>query len=306
MRVLVVQVDTRAPDVGAILESTRPAAPVLPGGDTQGRDVPCDRSVSVYRANAASYYPRAVGDVQALTSAINGLACDVLGYAYSYHQAPPLPGRHPAWVKIRHVLDLFSSSRAWDACVMLDTDAWIRDPLAYRAMANDFFADSSKLIALAEEPVCDSSFMTYHQVFNTGFYMFKRHPAVHRFFRDAWSAPDDVPQLAQHKLQWSWEQVCMNYVYGESPEDVKRRFLLLPLHGYNTPAGAVVRHSWAKDIAAELATRDLVQVALLRAWQRPGGTSHIPRVLPAAAVVLLALLALIVAVALAAVFATAK
>lgn len=177
---------------------------------------------------------------------------------YLYAHVPVAPaGRHPSWCKLRWVLDNAIKGR-WKAVMVLDTDAWIHDVQRFRDFIAPWLADNSKSLAFAAEPDFAGSYITHKQSFNGGMMLFKCVPRVFAYFQAVWDSPDRVPALAQHKMQWSWEQVCLNYVMDQMDAAFRNACDILPLYDWNTPCGEIVRHSWCKNIVEDLAYDSLI------------------------------------------------
>lgn len=179
-----------------------------------------------------------------------------------------MPDRHPSWVKLRWILD------AWDALpdgtwtVVLDTDAWVRDPAGLAAVLAGTHAT---FVGVADPPCAEGE---AHRAcdLNGGFLAFKKDPRVRHMIQRTWDLADDQSGpdgsgAVRYRQEWPWEQACMCMALREAdartgaeagPEAGPEWVQVLPVEACNTPAGTYVAHCWYKDLAAKLAIDDLL------------------------------------------------
>lgn len=245
-RVLVMQLDTRPPPS----EDLAPRLRTWPGGIDHA-----DMRARYTSANP----PPGKREYRTLTAIANAWHARALGWAYRSRQVAPPPGRHPSWVKIRHVLDAWDQlAAAWDAVLVLDTDAWIRDAEGLdHAVRTTLLADPDAAYLAAGEPTNREVSDHRADVMNGGFMCFKPDPRVRDFLDAVWDLADD-PSAAAYARDWPWEQACLCRAWAADAAGCKAWMRVLPPTQCNTPAGALVAHCWYKDLAHDLCLEDLL------------------------------------------------
>lgn len=187
-----------------------------------------------------------------------------LNYNYEFNHVENIIDRHPSWIKAFNILkELEKSSSDWDILVVMDTDAWIKDPIQFKKMIEDF-KKSDKIFAFAEEPLCSDTYNDFvKQIFNGGFTVLKNTKKVKEYFNDVWKLPDIDYRFSDYKTKWPWEQICLNHIYEQYDSDFKDKTWILPMMDYNSPIGSIVTHSWPKDIISNIIIKDMIRLFYL-------------------------------------------
>jgi hypothetical protein len=204
--------------------------------------------------------PPPAREYRTVTAVATAWQASCLGWTYECvrPRAPP-PGRHASWVKIRHVLDAWDElAAAWDAVVVLDTDAWIRDGEGFGHLVRSMLDDPGTLYLASGEPT--NREVAHHQAdaMNGGFMCFRPAPAVKAFLQAAWALADAQP-AAQYATEWPWEQACLCRAHAADAAGCRAWMRVLPATQCNTPAGTLVAHCWYKDLAHDLCVDDLLR-----------------------------------------------
>lgn len=187
-----------------------------------------------------------------------------IGYEYEYRVIENIEDRHPSWAKLYNIMqEVYKPTSNWDVLVVMDTDAWIRDPILFEKTVSEFHK-SEKQLAVAREAYCSESYNErVKQVFNGGFYMIKKTHIIYEFLKNVWDLPVKNIDFNLYKSEWSWEQICLNYVYNENKDYYDTIFHFLPLIDFNTPLGQIVAHCWLKDKINEMIIPDMLKLVFL-------------------------------------------
>lgn len=238
----VVQLDTRNPASG-----WAGARRTWPGGP--------DHSTQRKRYLAANPLPGARPH-WCVTPVVNAWACGVLGWTYRMELALAPAGRHPSWCKLRHVLDRWDDLKG--VTVVMDTDAWIREPRRLRLLLDETLRDGCVYVA-AGEPDGKECARAGAEAMNGGFFAFLKDDRVRDFLQRAWDAGAE----GRRATEWPWEQACLSAAHAADVAGCSQWLRVLPVEACNTPAGRCVAHCWYKELVAPLALDDLL-VAMAR------------------------------------------
>lgn len=242
--VRVIQVDTRDP-----YEALQGPMRTWPGGASHGE--------MQHRYFASNPMPprRPYWSVTAVTNAAQARH---MGWVYEYAKVPDPPGRHPSWVKIRHVLHCWDTYAEGDVVVVLDTDAWVRDADGFQHLVDTRLTGSTLYLASAE-PACNETSSVSADVMNGGFMCFRKEDSVRKFLQAVWDMPES-PDCQQFLTGWPWEQACLARAFRADVAGCSQWTEVLPVTMCNTPAGTHVTHCWYKDAVYDLAVDDLLSV----------------------------------------------
>lgn len=185
-------------------------------------------------------------------------------WSYEYIQVEHDSNRHPSWKKTYTLLqDLYRESlKQYDVVIVMDTDAWIRDINSLKNWIGYFVKEIDKYFMFAAEPYVKETFdlLNIEQQVNGGLMIFKpNNPKVYDFFNDVYLLPESNPIFSKFKIDWSFEQICMNFILQEH-KSYKYGIIVVPQEKFNTPSGTVIAHCWWKHIIKPLLIHDLLYV----------------------------------------------
>jgi hypothetical protein len=201
----------------------------------------------------------------AVTALHNASVCRRAGWDHRYHHLAECADRHPAWLKIRHVLDSWdgwvAAGRAQDWVMVLDTDAWLRDPQGLLAAlaalpAKTLFVSAQQLPAPV--PVAGGAFLC-----------FRLCEPVRALFQAAWDAPGEQEELARFRTEWPWDAAALGHLRETDAGGCRAWMQEFPVTAANTPAGTLVAHCWMKDLVYDLALDDLLSGVAREATNDP-------------------------------------
>lgn len=186
-------------------------------------------------------------DHWSLSVVINRLKCRRLGVAH--HARTILPAhhvdRHVTWGKIRVLLDFLHERPDADIVAFIDSDAFIRDEVAFGALAEALWAAPDRHGALSRDPLLPKN--TY---INTGCLIVKNTAFTRDFLSAVWN---DVEARPQYRHDWPHEQ----FAASAFVRDHRDRFFVCRTAVLNTPCGSIVRHAWWKHQFADIADEEL-------------------------------------------------
>lgn len=182
---------------------------------------------------------------------VNLVKCKAVGFEYEYYKGDPAkyiighylftpnlndPRRHCTWIKIDALTEAFASekNKGVDLFCMMDTDAWIRDELAFKEALATFLA-SDRVIAMPRD--LDMPGSTH---LNSGLVIVKNTAEGKELIRQI----HEDPAYAYYYQTGIVEQSALNKLY----EVNKEKWMVLPLADFNTPCGRIIRHCWMKHI----------------------------------------------------------
>jgi hypothetical protein len=240
MKVCVIQVDTRP-------SRLQPHVRCYPGGAT------IDEQMQSY--NAANTMP--ARDFWCVTPLLNSYHCRKLGWDYRYvHVADPKE-RHPAWVQIRHLLDVWDSLEENCVMVVLDSDAWIRDAEGFEHVLRTRLVGECTWLSVEDQKVREVVDEGAEAI-NSGVFAFRPTSRARQFLQECWDMPEREQELQRFMHQWPWEQAIMCRCVRADVAGCSGWMHILPATYCNTPAGVLVSHCWFKQYCAGLATDDLL------------------------------------------------
>ncbi len=186
-------------------------------------------------------------DYWAVSAIVNRLKCSILGCAH--HVIPIRPedhqDRHVTWGKIRVLLDFMRAHPEAEVVAFLDSDAFIRDEVAFLALADALRAAPGRHGALSRDPL-----MPKNTFINTGCMILRNTDFSRRFLESVWN---DVVERPQYRFDWPHEQhSASQFVQGH-----REAFYVCRTAVLNTPCGEIVRHTWWKHQFAEIAEDEL-------------------------------------------------
>lgn len=182
---------------------------------------------------------------------VNLVKCKAVGLEYEYYKGDPAkyivgpctnvplpnePRRQCTWIKIDALAAAFEAdkNKGVDIFCMMDTDAWIRDELAFKESLAAFHA-SDRVIAMPRD--LDMPGATH---LNSGLIFVKNTPEGKKIIDTVDKDPAYIPFYQCDNL----EQKALDKLY----ELNKEKWMVLPLADFNTPCGRIVRHCWMKHI----------------------------------------------------------
>ncbi|KAG2426116.1 hypothetical protein HYH02_014871 [Chlamydomonas schloesseri] len=164
--------------------------------------------------------------------------------------------------------------------IVLDGDAYIRDPVRLRQSLAAFASNSSAFMAFGEEPNTRGAYWLdgAPQYYNTGWQVVKPCPKVLEFYRAVWDCPYNIGAWwkGDMLMKWPHEQGCHNYISFQEGGMLTTQTQVWPMRDYNTPAGRVVRHAWGscKEKWWRIIAEDMVGIAIWHYYHMIA-TSHI-------------------------------
>ena len=237
-RVRVVQLDDR-PIVDELVGRMR----TWRGGDSHG---------AIHAAYTASNPPPARRSFWTAAAVCNAFQCKRLsGWSYEYVCIPAPESRHASWCKVRWILDSWDSFDPAEAVVVMDSDAWIRDPPGLEHL----FRATAKPCLVSGEPKCAETVEHWGDVMNAGFTCFVKDDRVKAYFEAVWSLDE---ACARYAHDWPREQALQGKAYTEDVAGCQGWMEVLPVAACNTPAGTLVSHCWYKDLTYDLVVDDLL------------------------------------------------
>ena len=188
------------------------------------------------------------------TAVCNAFQCTRLsGWSARYVRVPAPEGRHASWCKVKWILDSWDSLDPSEAIVLLDSDAWIRDPVGLEHL----FRTVDNPCVVAGEPTCAETLEHRSDVMNAGFMCFVKDDAVREYFQAVWDGVED-DGCARYAHDWPREQALQCKAYEADVAGCKAWMDVLPVAACNTPAGTLVSHCWYKELTYALVTDDLL------------------------------------------------
>lgn len=190
-----------------------------------------------------------------MTSAMNSYQCESIGMNYEFVQIHELCDRNPSWSKMLYAKEHLPWDHDDRIVVLMDSDAWIKDPKAFLDWMYYFYRSKEQSVFLSDETRCVHTSLDEGGdkiIANGGLVGLKLRKDAKDFVDEVWSCPDRFPDHNVYKTEWSYEQRCIHKVLQYS-----RRAMIAPLHKFNTPAGTIVRHDWTKVFLAPLLITDL-------------------------------------------------
>lgn len=188
------------------------------------------------------------------TAVCNAFQCKRLsGWSAEYVCVPAPESRHASWCKVKWILDSWDSFDPADAVVVMDSDAWIRDPVGLEHMMRS----TDKPCLVAGEPTCAETTEHRSDVMNAGFTCFVKDDRVKAYFQAVWQGVEE-PGYERYANDWPLEQACQCKAFVDDVEGCKEWMEVLPVAACNTPAGTLVSHCWYKDLALDLVVDDLL------------------------------------------------
>lgn len=182
-----------------------------------------------------------------LSSLINRLKCSNMGCGYAHARIEPRhhPERHITWGKIRVILDFMERNPDVGIVAFLDSDAFVRDEWGFLSLVEALAARPDKHGVLSRDPL-----MPKNTYINTGCMILKNDAFTRSFLEAVW---EDVHAHPTYRWEWPHEQHASS-VFVETQ---KEAFFVCRTKVLNTPCGDIVRHSWWKDLFAELAMDEM-------------------------------------------------
>ena len=186
-------------------------------------------------------------DYWSLSVLINRLKCEAMGCA---HHVLPIraeyhAGRHVTWGKIRVLQDFLQAHPDAEMVAFLDSDAFIRDEVAFIALVDALRAAPDRHGAMSRDPL-----LPRNSYINTGCLILKNSDFTRAFLDAVWN---DVAVRPQYRFEWPHEQEAASAFVLRHRE----AFLVCKTAVLNTPCGDIVRHAWWKHQFAELAEEEL-------------------------------------------------
>lgn len=210
---------------------------------------------AMHQAYVSGNPPPPARPFHCLSAILNAYQCRKLGWEYTFVEGRAPGGRHPSWMKVRHALDTFDARQPGEVTLVLDSDAWIRDPEALAACVDGHLAQHRVFLA-AGEPDCEQTRSTAAHHMNGGFLCYLPDPRVKEFLQAVWDAPEaSHPHLAN---EWPYEQGALGLAYEADVAGCREWLAVEPENTLNTPAGALVTHCWYKDLVQGLVLDDIL------------------------------------------------
>jgi hypothetical protein len=186
-------------------------------------------------------------DYWSLSVVLNRLKCEAMGCA---HHVLPIrardhAGRHVTWGKIRVLQNFLQAHPDAEVVAFLDSDAFIRDEVAFLSLVEALRAAPDKHGAMSRDPLLPKN--TY---INTGCLILKNSGFTRTFLDAVWR---DVEARPEYRFEWPHEQHAAS-AFVQQHRDA---FLVCKTAVLNTPCGDIVRHTWWKHQFAELAEEEL-------------------------------------------------
>lgn len=173
-----------------------------------------------------------------LTQAVNGYACQLLGYEYVFEllDVAKHPHLYPASHKIYVVRDfLLNRSDLNEILVFLDSDAWIQHPLALQELLHKLHTNPSAHGCFSRDP-----YMTSNTYINSGSFVLKINSHTIQMYDALVQTIENDPS---HWNKWPYDQFYISNWIFEHKSD----FMIFKPDILNTPYGRVFRHNWCKN-----------------------------------------------------------
>ena len=246
MQIRLIQVDTRDP-----YSSMQGPMRTWQGGSSHGE---------LHHRYVTSNPPPPRRPYWSVSALYNALQCRKMGWRYEYAHVPEPPGRHPSWVKIRHLLHCWPQYGDDEIVVLIDTDAWVRDAEGFQHLLRTRLGapGAATRYLAAGEPGAHEVLNHGADAMNGGFMCFVKDERVRQFLQAAWDLPDRSEEARKYLVDWPWEQATLSRAYRADEGGCKAWMEILPTPMCNTPAGTHVAHCWYKDLTYDLVVDDLL------------------------------------------------
>jgi len=176
-----------------------------------------------------------------LTQQVNKKQCNKLGITYEFIDSSSYSFTYMQFAKLYVVREFLKRSTA-DLVILLDTDAWIHNPLSLSELlyelhdSNHHGAFSRDLYLPNNTYINSGSFIIKNNVFVRSMY----DSVLMRFEADRMTHTDK--ELVGMHGGWCDQYYLSNYVYEN-----RRHFTIFAPSILNTPDGMVLRHNWYKN-----------------------------------------------------------